>query len=85
MTRLEEVLTHGYQFDMGRYMSNGWNIFKQGAGSYIGFAILYFIIAVVIAFVPFVNIISSAIQYTLIGGLFIFTRNIIRQCIINIH
>lgn len=77
MSNLEDVLTYGYKFDIGRYMSIGWNNFKQEAGSYIGFTILYFIIAVVIAFIPFANILSSAIQYTLVAGLFIFTRNML--------
>lgn len=77
MSKIEDITTYGYQFDLGRYMSTGWNNFKQEAGSYIGFTILYFIIAVVIAFIPFANILSSAIQYTLVAGLFIFTRNML--------
>lgn len=81
MDRIDEVLQHGYKFDMGRYMSTGWNNFKQGAGNYVGFTVLYFIIIVVVGLssflIPFVNLISTAIQYTLVAGLFIFTRNMI--------
>jgi uncharacterized membrane protein len=66
---------------MGKYMSTGWDNFKQGAGNYVGFTVLYFIIILVIGLtsfiIPFVNLLSTAIQYTLIAGLFIFTRNLI--------
>jgi uncharacterized membrane protein len=62
-------------------MSTGWDNFKQGAGNYVGFTVLYFIIIVVVGLssflIPFVNLVSTAIQYTLIAGLFIFTRNML--------
>ena len=81
MSKIEEVLRYGYKFDMGRYMSNGWDNFKQGAGNYVGFTVLYFIIIMVVGLssllIPFVNFVSTAIQYTLVAGLFIFTRNML--------
>lgn len=77
MNKIEDVITYGYKFDMGKYMSIGWKNFKQEAGSYIGFTILYFVIIFAIALIPFANLLSSAIQYTLIAGIFIFTRNML--------
>jgi uncharacterized membrane protein len=81
MSKIDEVITYGYKFDMGRYMSTGWDNFKQGAGNYVGFTVLYFIIIFMVFLasivIPFVNIVSTAIQYALIAGLFIFTRNML--------
>ena len=62
-------------------MSTGWNNFKQSAGNYVGFTVLYFVIIFAVGLmsfiIPFANIVSSAIQYALVAGLYIFTRNML--------
>lgn len=35
-----------YQFDIQRYFNEGWELFKQGAGVFIGFTLIYFVILV---------------------------------------
>lgn len=77
--KYRHLVTDGYQFDMGKYISQGWDLFKKGAGSFIGFILLYFIISFVIGLIPFVNFFGTFIQNTLIAGLFIFCRNLLRQ------
>ncbi len=79
MSKIDEVITYGYKFDMGKYFTDGWAFFKKGAGNYIGFTVLYFIIIFTLVFIPFANVISSVIQYTLMVGLFIYTRNLIND------
>ncbi len=77
--KYRHLVTDGYQFDMGRYISQGWDLFKKGAGSFIGFILLYFIISFVLGLIPFVNFFASFVQQALIAGLFLFCRNLLKQ------
>jgi len=75
MNQFENVIKQGYTFEMGKYLDEGWKIFKKGAGSLIGFTVIYFIIAFFLNFIPFVGLFSSFILYPLIAGVYIFLRN----------
>jgi len=77
--RYQHLVTDGYEFEMGRYVSEGWELFKKGAGSFIGFVLLYFIISMMIAMIPFVNFLASFIQQALVAGMFIFSRNLLNK------
>ena len=77
--RYRHILTDGYEFDMSKYVSKGWDLFKKGAGSFVGFVLLYFIISMGISMIPFVNILGSFIQQVLIAGMFIFSRNLLNE------
>jgi hypothetical protein len=79
MKNTDELLTNGYDFNMGKYMGDGWDLFKKGAGSYIGFTIVFFIIVMVLVFIPFVNILVSVFEYVLLAGIFIFSRNLLND------
>ena len=79
MKSTDELLTNGYDFNMGKYMGDAWDLFKKGAGSYIGFTVVFFVIVMVLVFIPFVNIMVSIFEYVLISGLFIFSRNLIND------
>ncbi|MEN8249293.1 MAG: hypothetical protein ABFS32_10215 [Bacteroidota bacterium] len=79
MKDINEVLTHGYEFRMGKYFSNGWNFYKEGLGNYLGFTIIFLVITIVIALIPFVNLLNSIIQYALVAGLYIYTRNMLNN------
>jgi hypothetical protein len=68
-----------YKFEMGLYLSEGWNIFKKGAGSFVGFTILYFVISGVVAFLPLINFLGGFIQYALAAGVYIFCRNLLND------
>ena len=78
MKNTDELLTNGYEFNMGKYLGDGWDLFKKGAGNYIGFTIVFFIIIMVLVFIPFVNALVSVFEYVLISGIFIFTRNLLK-------
>lgn len=45
--RLNEIRTRGYSFNLGDYLSKGFNVFGKQAGLYIGFTVLFIIIAFV--------------------------------------
>jgi hypothetical protein len=79
MKNTDELLTHGYEFNMGKYMSDGWDLFKKGAGNYIGFTIVFFVLVMVMALIPFVNLLVSVFEYVLIAGIFIYSRNLIND------
>lgn len=76
MNKYQDVLERGYQFDMSLYMGEGWKLFKQGAGSFIGFTVLYFVITFIFQMIPLVSLFSAFISYPLIAGIFIFCRNL---------
>ena len=56
MADLNKPLVEGYEFNGSEYFSEAWNMFKKEAGSFIGVTILFFIIYVVVALIPLVNI-----------------------------
>jgi len=68
-----------YVFDMGYYLTEGWNLFRKGAGSFIGFTVLYFIILLVLTFIPLVNLAGNIFSYVLIAGVYIFCRNLLNN------
>ena len=74
-----EEATYDYDFQMGRYMKEGWNIFKTAAGSFIGFTVVYFIIYFIVAVIPVLNLLSMFISTALLAGIFIFCRNLTRK------
>ncbi len=82
MDKLEQALTEGYRFEMGKYMGDGWDYFKKGAGNFIGFMLVFLIISIVAGFtlglIPIIgNILTSILNYILIAGVFIYTRNML--------
>lgn len=79
MKNTDELLTNGYDFNMGKYMGDGWDLFKKGAGNYIGFTIVFFIIVTVLVFIPFVNLLVSVFEYVLLSGIFIYSRNLLND------
>jgi hypothetical protein len=78
MKDINELLTQGYNFNLGKYLSDGWEYYKKGAGNYIGFTIIFFVIVFMVAILPFVNLLTSIIEYTLVAGLYIYTRNMLK-------
>lgn len=72
---LETVLSEGYSFNMGDYISGAFKQFGNDAGSYIGFTILYFVISMVIGAIPFVGTIAGLIvNPPILVGIYIFAR-----------
>lgn len=110
--KYRHLVIDGYDFEFGTYFSEGWELFKKGAGSFIGYFILMVICiyAVMIALSLIVNPILFAgvvtdsmdfespgvwggligymfvqnaavtiAQWCLIGGFYIFARNLINR------
>ena len=61
---VDNIKRNGYNFELGKYISEGWSYFKDNAGLMIVFTILYSVISIVINFIPFLSIILSVIIST---------------------
>lgn len=75
MSDLYRPLKEGYEFNGSEFFSEGWELFKKEAGSFVGVTVLFIVINVVVAFIPFVNLLGTFIQMTLFGGYYIYCRN----------
>lgn len=62
------VLSEGYEFKLGSYVSQGFDIFKRNAGSFIGYTVVFAIIMMVASYIPFATLL---LQGPLLTGLFI--------------
>lgn len=79
MSKFDQVIENGYDFEMSRYISEGWELFKKGAGSFVGFTVLNFIILFMVGFIIPIPFFSNIIQAVLLGGYFIYCRNLIKN------
>lgn len=59
--KIQKLIENGYDFDMNKYLSEGWEIFKKSAGLFILFAVLVFVIN---AIVPFAGLIIGAVLFS---------------------
>lgn len=58
--KIEKLIENGYDFDTSKYLSEGWELFKQSAGLFILYALL---IIVINAIVPFAGFIVGAVLF----------------------
>ncbi len=77
MERFEQVLRDGYEFKFDQYLSNGWKLFKKGAGNLIGFYIIVIVSIMILSFIPFVSLLSGFLQAAFIAGIYIFLRQLL--------
>ncbi len=56
---IEDRIAYGYDFAIGRYLQEGWEIYKKFAGGFIGFLLLTMVINFVAGLVPVVGFIAS--------------------------
>ena len=76
MSKFDHLIENGYSFNMGEYFSEGWNLFKKEAGSFIGFGILMIIMIFILAFIPGISLLSGLFTNVLTAGIFLFCRGI---------
>lgn len=77
MERFEQVLREGYEFKFDQYLSKGWDLFKKGAGSLIGFYIIVIVAVFLLSLIPFVSLLSSFLQAAFMAGIYIFLRRLL--------
>jgi len=73
-THLNNVLPQS-QFQFGEYLSNGFDIWKKEAGPFIGFGLLYIVIAIGVGLIPLIGPILNRIMIgpCLMAGAFYFS------------
>ncbi len=86
-SKYDVIIREGYNFSIGKYLSKGWDFFKESAGSLIGYVLLYLIIAIVASLIlnslPFfdqwADYLMRFITEPLTAGFYIFFLQAKRQ------
>jgi len=78
--RVHNVLTNGYQFSLGEFISRGSSILKGNTGSFIGYLLIYFLIVMVLGMVPILGSIANWLLGSILhAGFFIVAWRIIHN------
>lgn len=70
----QKLLENDFDFTFSKYIDEGWTLFKEAAGQYIGFCVLLFVIEFIISFIPGLNLINGFLSAILTSGYFIFAH-----------
>lgn len=65
------ILDREYTVKSHEYITKGWEIFKENAGGFIGFAAIIFFINLILRYIPMVGFLFVAISAPLLGGFYI--------------
>lgn len=76
--RIEEIITNGYEFRFGDYLSRGFEILQKELGYFILFALLMFVVSWVLEAIPYVG---SLVEYlvvspVLVAGFYLTARKL---------
>ena len=58
---IQRVLDEGYTFQMGDYLSRGWQILQKNMGNFVAFVLVYLLIQALFAFIPIIGAIAGII------------------------
>jgi uncharacterized membrane protein len=73
------LLDEPYRNDAGRgwsWFKEGWGLFKEAPGTWIGIVVVMFLLSIVINLIPVVNLLSSLVYPVLTGGLMLGCRSL---------
>lgn len=70
---LDQIIYSGYAFNLGQYLSEGWQIFRKNMGSFMGYSWLVILMSLAASLIPIVGTIINSLFLSpaLISGLFI--------------
>ena len=64
---------------LGEYLKTGWELFKRYPGGFIGFSLVYFLIQIALAIIPFLGwVASAALSPVLLIGCFIVSAKMLQ-------
>ncbi len=71
--KIDRIISEGYEFKFGDYISNGFNILQKNLGGYILFSLLSVIIMAVVGLIPFLGIFADILLLapTFMAGVYI--------------
>jgi hypothetical protein len=73
--QIQNAILNGYEFRTGHYISKSFEFFKERAGEFIGFTVVYLIISLITGVIPVVGtLISIVISGPLSLGAMIYTH-----------
>ena len=76
--KVKQLLQEGYSFEPGQYISSGFDIFRTGAGNFIGYLIVSYAMMFMTGLIPFLGLLANAfIEPALTAGWFIVARKIV--------
>lgn len=79
-SKLQALTERGYDFNLNQYLNQGFELFKQFTGGYVGFTAIYLAIVFVANFLPMVGgLISLFIQPILVAGFYIVANDLLRH------
>lgn len=59
--RLQEAIDLGYDFEIGKYINEGFDLFKQNVGSFVAYTFVYMAIMMAAGLIPFLGNIASIV------------------------
>ncbi len=62
--KVKNLLSNGYTFDLGKYISTGASILGKNLGSFIGYLLVVFIISWICNFIPIIGFIANTFFLT---------------------
>ena len=66
---INNAISRGYDFSIGKYVARGWDLFKSNAGGFIGYTFLFIIITMTISLIPLLGFLIMLVIYpTLVIG-----------------
>jgi uncharacterized membrane protein len=75
--KLQNHLANGYDVKISDYITEGYEIFKKNAGGFIGYTVLYFVITIILGFIPLVNLANSIIiSPCLVFGFYLVAKKV---------
>jgi hypothetical protein len=77
---IPDVATPQFLVQPGKYLREGWELFKQNLGGFIGFALVFFIINVILGYLPRIGgLISLALGAPLGAGFFVVSAKLMQR------
>ncbi len=74
--KLQRLLSEGYRFNFGDYISKGWNLLTSNAGTFIIYSLIAGILVFVVNLVPFIGQLASSLVVSpaLLAGFYYMAR-----------
>lgn len=81
---IPDVIQNGYNVDIGKYVGEGWEIFKKNIGGFVGFTVILILVSALAAILPekarpLGNIATAVLSGPLNAGMLIVAFKLIKQ------
>ena len=74
---IQNLINGDYEFNFGDYISSGFEIFKKHLGAFVGFTLVYFIIAMILGVIPIAGqVVNMFLGPALIVGFYIVANKV---------